>query len=208
MSMISFDNVFKNPFIKKDDDDEKAAIDDNTLYGLDEASELDSATWSKFKKMILDWLAEDIIGYSPRYMQTAQPIPESHKKLILRCTEELFDLVYESHNHRMNRKMIQSIAAACFIISMKLFYGDDYICDGPIIRLLVRASDGKVATKNLIALEKNIMKKTDWKGCGTYSLEKIYDDDVDPTWMFGKTKTKKSVRKTKKSVRKTKKSVP
>jgi len=130
-------------------------------------------------------------------MQTKQPIPDSHKKLILKCTEELFDLVYESHNHRMYHKMIQSIASACFLISMKLFYGDDYICDGPIIKLLVRASGG--TTENLLALEKNIMKKTDWKGCGTYFIDKIYDDEVDPVWMFGK--TKKSVKKTKKSVK-------
>jgi hypothetical protein len=216
---ISFDNVFAKlpPFgVKKNDDDNKywsndAPIDDNTLYRLDEAKEIDSATWARFKKMTLNWLEGDIIPRSLQYMDAKQLIPESHKKLIMKCTEELFDLVYETHNHRMYNKIIQSIAAACFLISIKLFYADDYIRDGSIIEVLVRRSGGGVTTTNLLELEKNIMKKTDWKGCGTYSIDKIYDDDVDPTWMFGKTKksakkTKKSAKKTKKSAKKTKKS--
>ena len=196
---ISFKNVFKNPKNDDDDDDDDEPMSDNTLYGLDNAEELDSSTWTRFKKIALDWLGQYIFRSSPRYMETKQPIPESHKKLILRCTEELIDLVYESHNS-INRNMIQSISAACFIISMKLFYGNDYVSDRHLVSFLADASND--TTKNLIELEKNIMKKTNWKGCGTYSLDKIYDDEVDPTGMFGK--RKKSVRKTKKSVRKMK----
>ena len=229
--------IISVPYIDNDMDKKK----EDTLYGK---KFLSLEKWGEFKQSLfglLDHAVVTLTNYEKR------PFPQSHTRLVLRCTDELLDLVYSHRVGVIDENILEILGVACFFISMKLFYAYDFITeylvmDG-IVKIFVRMErpkpppldgskqswkdfDKKLEIYNkklgkkrteimekLIEMEINIMKRTDWKGCKAYSLDKIYDDEDAPSWMFGavkksvrKSKSKKSVRKSKskKSVRKSK----
>jgi len=213
---------------------------EDNLYGKDDIT---LEIWNEFKQSLfhlLRYAVYSLTNYEKR------PFPQSHIKLVFRCTDELLDVVYKHRKGVIGQNILEILGVTCFFISMKLFYGYDFITEYALMDGIVKIfvledrptpplPDGSkqawkdfhkklydyneklgekrsqiMGNRKLIEMEFDIMKKTDWKGCKAFSLDRIYDDEDKPSWMFGavkksvrKSKTKKSVPKTK-----TKKSVP
>ncbi len=199
--------------------------DDDALYGL---NDLGLEKWNAFKQRLFGLLGDAVRGKTGYEIET--PFPQSHTRLVLRCTDELLDVVYSQRRGVINESILDILGGACFLISMKLFYSYDFLQDDNVLldhvvkefvkrpipplpsgkkefekefklfeqKLKIYKQTCKEMRKKLVQMEQNIMKKTDWKGCAAFYLDKIYDDEA--SWMFGSKKSKKSVRKSKKSV--------
>ena len=81
------------------------------------------------------------------------------KKLVMEYTDEILDQIFESLDHIISKRILQTIGAACFMITMKLFYGYDSLDDNKILNLLVDLSDRGISKGVLCEIEKNMITR-------------------------------------------------
>lgn len=182
------------------------------LYDLQQAKVIDSTKFLAFKKILFKWFVPlfNCERFNTKVVRE-DIITSQHKTLILDCTFELLDMLYEYFEHKLSTAKLQAIAAACFMIAIKLFYSYDHINSRQLSSLLVYAGAGSFTLKTLLELEADILRKTDWKGCNLFSIDKFYLTNtnelmhLDPSvFNIGKNRKNKK-RKSKKSKKSTKK---
>jgi len=127
--------------------------------------------FEKMKKKMSVWIT-DIINSREFKNIVDIKITKYHKILIIKCTLELLDVVYNSINRLISSSRFKTIVAACFIISVQLLYGFDNIYDGDLFSLMKSSNDSSEKDKSFLKrLVYDILEKTDWKGCNTFLLK-------------------------------------
>jgi hypothetical protein len=148
-------------------------MSDNKLYGITDSTPVcEEDKFEKMKKTISNWLTNVINSKSFKNKIVDIKITEYHKILIIKCSLELLNVVYKSIDKRISIPRLQTIGAACFIISVHLLYGFDNIDDRNLFTFMkICNKSGKEDASFLEPLVYDILKKTDWKGCDTFLLK-------------------------------------
>jgi hypothetical protein len=143
-------------------------------------------TLSPFIKFI-DFALKDKDFQNMFDMDVLRGVPENMFAKIISlmkvCAIELFEkTLLQVLNGRVSESAIWNIAAACVTLSVKL-YGSDWIYAGetmPSIEVAAqnfRKIDNRIRINRKIIniMERDILHRTDWKGCPTYYLNRTYD---------------------------------
>ena len=200
----------QRPSLSKDDEDEEeVTIDDDTLYGK---NNLSLKKWTDFKKTFFDIMSDKMPILTDYKSDNNESYPQYHIQFILKCTDQLLEMVYKERKGFINEDILNIVGCACLFISIKLFYGYDYIPynDGLFsvledfikkpnytyqyskkypslpnhtlqynkefiqyekdIKIFKKKS--REMKKKISQIELNIMKKTDWKGCEAFYINK------------------------------------
>ena len=127
------------------------------------------------KKAIMDWLASMHVKTTFACRFTTKPTTQQ-LRLILECTSELFDLVVnDTFGRKVSQDILQTLAIACYIISAKLMFAYDNIDDEDIVDFFYYQTGKGIDKKRLFLMEADVMRRTDWKGCSTFFLERHYE---------------------------------
>ncbi len=148
------------------------------LYRLDESLNVVDTTldsWSEMKDTLLGWLSDIIRHRSFRgeFIQWDNISREEYNQIsryVLKCSMELLDALVDSCGGKVNRLCLQSIGAACFIISLKLILGQDLMWDEGLFEYMEEMADQAEMTEYLRDYESDIMRRTGWKGCSTAGI--------------------------------------
>ena len=111
------------------------------------------------------------------------------------CAMELLEKMLNIElKGQVSEEAIWNIAASCLSLSIKLYGAHDWIWSGHIMPLIVestrhyRKKDRRISVDPRIInlMERDIMKRTNWKGCSTFYLDRKYDSmfpglDNEPT---------------------------
>jgi len=114
------------------------------------------------------------------------------KGTIYACTIQLINFMIKLCNHRYNPNKVFCMAVSCMVVSMKIIGAFDYISekiivDGPtpaqpnrlvvymgIYKYLKTFSVTMCNVKQLVAMEKDILERTDHKGCEMAGISHNY----------------------------------
>lgn len=132
-----------------------------SLYDMDNAKKTSPQMFEKYKVVLFDWYNRILVHRSIVSIN----VPRTHKILLIGCTNELLDQMFEGLNHLISTQILQTIGAACFMIAMKLFYGYDYVEEGKLLNMMIELSENSISKSVLLEIEKNIVAHIDWKGC-------------------------------------------
>jgi hypothetical protein len=170
---------------------------DMELYDLANAKRTSPEMFQKYKNIIFGWCAallrhkyQDMFSVDGNKINIA--VSDRHKRFILAHTNEMLDVVYKRLSQEISTIVLQAMGAACFMISMKFFYGYDYMNDNGIANLLVESSDGGITKQQLLNMEIDILVKTEWKCCGLFDIYKYYADDDNDVFGIKKSDCKES----------------
>jgi hypothetical protein len=162
----------------------------NALYGLTPESQgtgeiIDMYNDSQqeriehVKSILMSWLIEvtkepDFRGrfvnhraFSP----SNADIPNRHRSLddimmyVIWCTNELLGAVIHSLDGRINTNYLQAVGVACFILSLKLIGGYDWLRERGLYAYMAYLTGGIASQAQLVRLESDILERTEWKGC-------------------------------------------
>jgi hypothetical protein len=172
------------------------------LYRTGNLIEFTSKTKSKVLKPLIDFITFTIKG-EPfiRGVFDLEVLDVSFKNLqkilsLMRvCAMELLEKMLNVElKGQVSEEAIWNIAAACLSLSIKLYGAHDWIWSSDILPLIVesarhyRKMDRRISVDPRIInlMERDIMQRTDWKGCSTFYLDRKYDSmfpglDNEPT---------------------------
>jgi hypothetical protein len=128
------------------------------IYDTKNGEKISYMGFKKFKVILLEWL-ESILMYESYSLIGIKNMPENQKELVMKYTDEILDQIFDSLDHIISRRILQTIGAACFMITMKLFYGYDSLDDKKILSLLVDFSDKGISKDVLCEIEKNMITR-------------------------------------------------
>jgi hypothetical protein len=130
---------------------------------MENAKKISREMFEKYKIVLFDWYNRIFQHRSKDLFQIN--VPRTHSILMIGCTSELLDQVFEALEHFISTKILQTIGAACFMIAIKLFYGYDYVEEGKLLNMMIELSEYSILKNVLLEMEKNIVAHIDWKGC-------------------------------------------
>lgn len=84
---------------------------------------------------------------------------------VIWCTNELLGAVIDSLGGKVNSNFLQAIGSTCFIISLKLIGGYDWLSERGLYAYMAHLCSGMATQSQLIRLESDILSRTGWKGC-------------------------------------------
>lgn len=138
-------------------------LNSNRIYfGIDIKNIL---TYSKdIDKKLFKWLngVNDVIEFS--ILENGSEDETILKKSIMRCTKEIAYDIIRSFNNIIDISKIQAIGIVSYAIAYKYMAGYDFDCF-PGFKYLARITKDKYDARELILMEIDILKKTDWNPC-------------------------------------------
>ncbi len=162
----------------------------NELYRTGEIIEFTPETKSKVLKPLIDFITfiiRDVEFQEEVFdLNVLSSVSNKNYNKILNlmrvCAIELLEKMLNIQlKGKISKDSMWNIAGACLTLAIKLYGAHDWIWARNIMPAIVTVSekwpdlDESLNPRILNLMERDIMKRTDWKGCATFYLNRKYD---------------------------------